>query len=400
MPVTLYEHQKAAIEKLRSGSILYAGVGTGKSRTALGYYYFKECKGKLKVNGVGGYSKPKTPKNLYVITTAKKRDSGEWFEESGMFLIGDELKMTVDSWNNIEKYLMVKDAFFIFDEQRAVGNGAWANAFIKIAKKNHWIMLTATPGDTWSDYIPVFIANGFYKNRTEFARKHIEYNRFTLYPKIERYINCGRLVELKNRILVKMVCTKHTIAHNEDVIVKHDESLFRKIIVERWNIFENRPIRDASDLCYAMRKLVNSSADRQACVADLMSKNKRCIIFYNFDYELNILRQLAEGLGVSSYEWNGHKHESIPNEDRWVYLVQYSAGSEGWNCVETNVIIFYSLSYSYKQMTQAAGRIDRLNTPYEDLYYYRIRSKSVIDMAILKALKNKRNFNESRYMDL
>lgn len=396
MSLELAEHQRNAIKKLRSGSVLYAGVGSGKSRTALAYYFFRECKGCMPINGSGIYRKMKDPKDLYIITTAKKRDGREWYDESAHFIFED-VKMVVDSWNNIEKYISVENAFFIFDEQRAVGYGKWAKSFITIAKKNHWIMLTATPGDNWSDYIPIFIANGFYKNKSEFVREHIVYNRMAKYPKIEKYINCAKLVKLKQKILVEMLCPRATTIHNEYILVDYDKDMMNQIFFNRWNIFEDRPIQDASELCYAMRHLVNSDLRRINEVVNIILQKNKAIIFYNFNYELELLREMCRECGFTYSEWNGQKHEVLPSGDRWVYLVQYTAGCEGWNCVETDTIIFYSLSYSYKQMTQAAGRIDRLNTPFKDLYYYRLYSKSKIDLAILNALKSKKNFNENRY---
>lgn len=403
MAIKLRDYQLEAIDNMRNGCILCGGVGSGKSLTSLAYYY-KECGGEL--NGGVVSNKMRRPKDLYIITTARKRDTCEWEGELAPFLLSThedcnyyKNKVVVDSWNNIKKYIDVRDAFFIFDEQRVVGYGEWTKSFLKITKNNLWILLSATPGDTWSDYIPVFIANGFYKNKTEFTREHIVYSRFSKYPKIDRYINTGRLIMLRNRILVDMDFTRHTVPHHEDVFVNYDIPEYKKLMRDRWNPWTDKPIKTASELCYGLRRIVNTDESRQRAVLELVEKHLKAIIFYNFDYELEILRGLYFGEDVEIAEWNGHKHQPIPDGDSWVYLVQYNAGAEGWNCIKTDTIIFYSQTYSYKQLEQARGRIDRLNTPYIDLYYYHIRSRSGIDLAITRALKNKKNFNERKFSD-
>ena len=398
--IELYDHQLEAIERLRNGCILNASVGTGKSRTALAYFYVKECQGEI--NGHGMIC----PKDLYIITTARKRDTLEWEKECEPFKLYTEhsvseggVKVTIDSWNNIRKYCNICNAFFIFDEQRVIGSGAWVKAFYQITKKNHWILLTATPGDTWSDFIPVFVANGFYKNQADFRRQHCVYNRYSKYPKIDRYINTGKLIKLKSLILVDMNYTKPATLHDVDIIVNYDSDKMREVRQWRWNIFNNEPIADAAQLCYVMRRVANSSLDRINSTMRLINEHPKVIIFYNFDYELEILRHIAKEMNVTKAEWNGHMHQPIPSkESRWIYLVQYAAGAEGWNCIETNTIIFYSQNYSYKTMVQAAGRINRMNTPYTDLYLYHIRSRANIDLAIYKALKQKKSFNENKYI--
>ena len=387
---------------MKNGCILNGGVGSGKSRTAL-YYYFINQGGSVDAKFIP--MKPH-PKDLYIITTARKRDTLEWEGELSSFLMSTDEKQTkrygnkiiVDSWNNIKKYSEVKDAFFIFDEQRVIGYGAWTKAFLKITKSNEWILLSATPGDTWSDYIPVFIANGFYKNKTEFCREHIIYSRFSKYPKIDRYINTGRLIRLRNNILIDMDFERKTIPHHEDIYVDYDITKYKDATRTRWDPYKNEPIEQASGLCYVLRRIVNESDDRIIKLLEIIEKTPRAIIFYNFDYELEILKNLNLGSEIEVAEWNGHKHQPIPNTNNWLYLVQYNAGAEGWNCIKTDTIIFFSQNYSYKIMEQSSGRIDRLNTPYTDLYYYHLKSRSGIDLAISKALREKRNFNESRWV--
>lgn len=397
--VELYPHQRNAVNKLRNGSILWGGVGSGKSLTAVAYYVEKEA-----------------PKNVYVITTAKKRDHLDWEGDFAKYGIGKAADATtagilhVDSWNQLWRYTDVEGAFFIFDEQRLVGAGDWATNFIKIAAKNHWILLSATPGDTWMDYIPVFIANGFYPNRTTFKREHVIYNPYTKFPKVDRYVNTSKLVKYRNSILVHMPYPKQTVRNSIDVGVEYDRELFNEVLNKKWNPWENRPLRDVAELFSVMRRVANSHASRLAAVKRILSRHPRLIVFYNFDYELDILRTLSDTKSTENSttpemllsfvvaEWNGHKHQMVPDTESWVYLVQYAAGSEGWNCTATDATCFYSLPYSYKMFEQAHGRIDRMNTPFKDLYYYTLWGGSMIEHAIRKALSAKQNFNESRFL--
>lgn len=458
MESDLAPHQEEAVGKLRNGNILWGDVGSGKSRAAMAYYARKEA-----------------PKNVYVITTAKKRDSLDWEKEGIRFGVLREGPtehaglLVVDSWNNIAKYSEVEGAFFIFDEQRLVGSGAWTKSFLKIVRRNSWILLTATPGDTWLDYIPVFVANGFYKNRSAFIAEHVIYNRFSKFPKVDRYTGVNTLVRHKNAILVHMSFVRHTSRVVRITPVEYDEALLEKVWKKRWHVYENRPLRDVAELFLVMRKVVNSDTGRLRSLETLIAKHPRLIVFYNFDYELEILRRLSKSTcetnsksvssidsgpkspipkaseptltpagttsslrsrkpksssvsaatplsikptsmsecgtttsttasGFEIAEWNGHKHEPIPTSDRWVYLVQYQAGAEGWNCTATDAMVFYSLTYSYKLWHQAHGRIDRLNTPYSTLYYYVFMSKSIIDSAIWRCLKNKKSFNEAKFV--
>lgn len=448
MPFKLYDYQLKAIDQMHNGCILCGGVGSGKSLTAIGYYY-KQQGGKLDPFSPMSF-KPK-PKDLYIITTARKRDTLEWEGDLARFLLSTDAKknnlygnkIVVDSWNNIKKYSDISGAFFIFDEQRVVGYGTWVKAFLKIAKVNEWILLSATPGDTWTDYIPVFLANGFYKNKTEFMNEHVIYSRFSKYPKIDRYVGLRRLERLRDRILVDMDFDRKTISHHEDVYVRYDISKYKDAIRTRTNPFVNgyilcdvsdpsglligkdisidevssnvlpglyyepkngdyvkiakQPIQQASGLCYVLRRIVNEDPSRQVALLELFEKHPKMIVFYNFDYELDILKNMYYGQDVEIAEWNGHKHQPVPDSESWVYLVQYTAGAEGWNCIKTDTIVFFSQNYSYKIMEQASGRIDRLNTPYIELYYYHLKTRSGIDLAISRSLKEKKKFNERKF---
>lgn len=400
--ITLYDYQYEAVEKMKNGCILCGGVGSGKSRTGLAYYYRKQG-GKI---GTKEYSWMENPKDLYIITTARKRDTYEWEHELAPFILSTEKKLngysnkvTVDSWNNIKKYSSVTNSFFIFDEQRVVGSGAWVSAFLRISRNNEWILLSATPGDTWEDYIPVFVANGFYKNRTEFKQRHMVITWVNgKFPKVSRYLGVKKLERLRNEILIEMDYERPTEAHHIYANLPYDVDAYKQLTKKRWNPITGEPIVNASELCYEWRRIANSDKSRINFLIDILKTHLKLIIFYNFNYELDILRNIDFGKDVKIAEWNGHKHEPIPTSDSWVYLVQYTAGAEGWNCVETNTIVFYSQTYSYKTLQQAAGRIDRLNTPYKDLYYYHLISKAPIDIAISRALKEKKKFNERKYV--
>lgn len=398
----LFKHQIEAISKMKNGCILCGDVGSGKSMTAIAYYHF--------ING-GMYGDDifepmgDPPPDLYIITTARKRDTLEWEGELSPFLLSPNPeinlysnKVIIDSWNNIKKYKDVENAFFIFDEQRVIGSGTWVKSYLKIVKKNQWILLSATPGDSWKDYIPVFLANGFYKNRTEFAREHIVYSRFTKFPMIDKYINTGKLIRYRNSILIEMDFKKKTEHHVIDIFTDYDVKTYKEVTKKRWDPYKNTPIINAAGLCYIWRRVVNSDESRQLKLLEIFEDHPKIIVFYNFNYELDILKNLYYGEKVEIAEWNGRSHQPIPTSDSWVYLVQYTAGSEGWNCIETDTIVFYSQNYSYRTMKQASGRIDRLNSPYKHLFYYHLKSRSGIDVAISRAIKNKKNFNESNFV--
>lgn len=403
MAVNLYDYQKKAVDRMRPGCILCGNVGSGKSRTALAYYVKHICKGSYSKKGGSSGVSLGAPVPLYVITTARKRDTFEWDEELAHFHLSQDKDISlsfvkVDSWNNIEKYTGVEKAFFIFDEHHLVGKGAWSKSFLKIAKKNRWVVLTATPGDVWFDYWAIFVANGFYKNLTDFTRQHVVFQRFSKFPKIERYVDTWKLERLRDQILISMDKVKRATRHHSYVKAGYDSDIYETVSKKKWNVYENRPIESVSEACYLLRRIVNSDPRRIECVKDILKNHPRSIVFYNFNYELEMLRDMCEKENLIFSEWNGHKHQALPEGDKWVYLVQYVSGSEGWNCTETDTIIFFSMTYSYKCLEQSCGRIDRVNTPFHDLYYYHIFSDSSIDYAIRRCVKNKKDFNEKAFM--
>lgn len=401
MAISLREHQTKALREMHNGCILKGDVGSGKTITSLAYYYIRVCGG---VPPIKGYeAQPMTkPMDCYVITTAKKRDKMEWESDAALLGLGresnvDGVQFHVDSWNNITQYELVDNAFFIFDEQRLVGSGAWVKAFQKIASQNQWIILSATPGDTWMDYIPVFVANGFYKNRTEFIREHVVFSRFSKFPKVERFLGEAKLDGLRAKVVVGMPDVRHTVRRISAVLAEYDAEQYGDVVKRRWNPFTEEPIKDVAELFSVVRRITNTDVSRLAELMTTLEKHPKLIVFYNFNYELEMLRTLAETLSYPVGEWNGHKHQEIPETDKWLYLVQYTAGAEGWNCIDTNAIFFWSLNYSWRVFEQAKGRIDRMNTPFVDLYYYVCRSMSPIDKAIWKAIITKQLFNEKKY---
>lgn len=390
---------------MHNGCILKAKVGSGKSITSIAYYY--------KVNG-GDIDSPKysrmkdPPLNLCIITTAKKRNEKEWDDELARFHMSSDKKLNtykntivIDSWNNVQKYKQCRGWFFIFDEDRATGSGAWAKSFMHIAKHNKWILLSATPGDVWTDYIPVFVANGFYKNKTDFSNQHIIYDPYvTKFPKIKGFFNEQKLRRLRDMIEVDIDYTSKTVRHDRYIECYYDRLLYIDTTKNRWNYLKDKPIENVSELCALWRRITNNPEMRVEQLKIMLGSpnaSPKIIVFYNFDYELVELEKLDGYLGYKVAEYNGHKHEEIPDTEKWLFLVNYGAGAEGWNCTETDTIIFFSQTYSWKKLEQSKGRIDRRNTKFHDLFYYHFYSRSPLDKAIMMKLKQKKDFNMKNY---
>ena len=378
MTIELYPYQRKAVDRLHNGSVLCGKVGSGKSLTGLFYYMENHI-----------------DKPLYIITVAKKRNDREWhrdFEALG-------IDGVVDSWNNIEKYTDVKDAFFIFDEQRAIGYGKWGMTFIHIARKNNWIMLTATPGDVWMDWMCIFIANNFYRNKTDFVDQHVEYNPYSKFPQIRRYHKTDKLERFRRYLAVPMQDFRTTKLHRKYINTDFDKDLYKSVIKSRFNPYTEEPIMTASEFTQVLRRIINTSDRRRIHAKQEIMTRDKVIVFYNYTYELDILKEICQELDRAYYQWNGQKHEAIPDAETWVYLVQYTAGAEGWNCITTDTILFYSLNYSYRIMEQSEGRINRVNTSFEDLYYVYLKSPASIDDAIERSIRSKKRFNERNWVE-
>ena len=376
--IELYPYQRKAVDRLHNGSVLCGKVGSGKSLTGLFYYMENHI-----------------DKPLYIITVAKKRNDREWYRDFEALGIDG----VVDSWNNIEKYTDVKDAFFIFDEQRAIGYGKWGMAFIHIARKNNWIMLTATPGDVWMDWMCIFIANNFYRNKTDFVDQHVEYNPYSKFPQIRRYHKTDKLERFRRYLAVPMQDFRTTNLHRKYINADFDKDLYKSVVKTRFNPYTEEPIMNASEFTQVLRRIINTSERRRIHAKQEIMTRDKVIVFYNYTYELDILKEICQELDRAYYQWNGQKHEAIPDAETWVYLVQYTAGAEGWNCITTDTILFYSLNYSYRIMEQSEGRINRVNTSFENLYYVYLKSPASIDDAIERSIRSKKKFNERNWVE-
>ena len=406
MTVTYRPEQIQAVRQLQNGSILAGGVGSGKTLTSLAWYLTSVCNAaSFKEGGSLAKKKVKGSPTLYVITTAKKRDSLEWEEEAARLGLSTDpacsftgSSIVVDSWNNIGKYSDREHAVFFFDEQRASGSGRWVKEFLKITRKNAWLLLSATPGDVWMDYLPVFMAHGFFRTRTEFMEDHVIFDRFAKYPKVKRYIGEAKLQRLRRSILVEMPVERHTTRERETVYCDYDRDLYKWVVKNRMDPWTEEPLRDAGGVCRILRKVVSDNDWRSAEAKRILSSNERVIVFYNYNYELDRILAVAESLGVPTAQWNGHRHDAIPGGDRWIYICQYASAAEGWNCVDTNTVLFWSLNYSWRVTEQCEGRIDRLNTPYSRLKYYFLESHSSIDEAVRRSLSSKKVFNERAFV--
>lgn len=393
-------HQRDAIRKISNGNVVVGATGSGKSLVGLVYYYTNILEG-----SVEPFRKPTKSVSLYIITTATKRDSLDWNSECAEFALSTNqeasvngIKVVIDSWNNIKKYKDIRGGFFLFDEQKTTGYKRWSKIFIRIAKNNRWILITATPSDRWMDLLSVFIANGFYKNKRDFVNQHVTYNPYVKYPSITGYRNVNKLRILKKRIFVIIDYQSPSIIENKVISVDYDVDALTQIEKTEWNPFTDSPIINLSEFASVLRRSLNSHPSRINEAIRIRNTVKKLIVFYNFNFELEILKHGYSGIKIG--ELNGHRHDALPVGSDWVYLVQYNSGNEAWECFTTNHMLFYSLNYSFRIMTQAKGRINRLTSGFNYMYYYYLVSNHWLDKGIQKALNKKRDFNNKEILGL
>jgi len=131
------------------------------------------------------------------------------------------------------------------------------------------------------------------------------------------------------------------------------------------------------------------------------STEENIVVFYNFTKEKEDLIKVMKKLKKKIYEVSGQKSD-IPTKNDWsdiknsVTIVQYQAGSAGIELQYANVVVFYSLTYSYQDYEQALGRCYR-NGQDKKVTAYRFMAKDTIEMAIFGALRNKKDFNEKLF---
>lgn len=130
-------------------------------------------------------------------------------------------------------------------------------------------------------------------------------------------------------------------------------------------ICENKKLKELSDI-----------------LEDMLEETNRVIIVYQYQYDLEQLKQLK-------YDWTLDPNE-FPNKQ--ILFLQYGQ-SEGLNLQYCNQMIFYSYDYSFLNYEQMTGRIYR-NGQKNNVTYTILISKGTVEEKIWWAISNKKSRDE------
>ncbi|MBL0992197.1 MAG: DEAD/DEAH box helicase [Escherichia coli] len=413
----LFDYQKEAIENFESKPLNLSDVGTGKSYMSIGSYVKSECSKLLIIclaPKVNDFVEDSEIFNLNVTALNKgTKKNKELLSESNLVAISFE-----SSWRLTELNKWVdKDTFIIIDESHKVSvSKSKVTKFVmglsKRAKYNY--LCTATPvsnGKLENWYPQLFISNVFRKPKKEFEQLFV--------IKQMRQMGSMRFMQItgyRNEHLLEQMIDEASVKYKRDKGYLPEDYVYKTKKPAMYNkLKKSRLYKDDNDLRVELdnsSKLFNSLRQVSHGFLNGISKqvskepferldailethnNERVVIFYNYKWEAEMLKQLLDKLKRPYGEYNGSVKDLKPfkNNDNGVVLAQYKSASTGINdFVISNVMVFNSMPLSSTEYLQAKGRTDRHGQDKTPLYYH-IVPDTPIEKKIFSVVTNGKDF--------
>lgn len=423
--ITLFDYQKEAIENYKEKSFNLSDTGVGKTVMALGSFIESKCKKLLVIclaPKVVDFAEDGVLMNVDITPLNRgSKKNKELLAES------DKVAISFESVWRIPEFLkwVDEDTFIIIDESHKVANTSSkvTKYVMKLSKKAKYTYLcTATPisNGKYEQYYPQLKMLGVYNGtKKEYYNMFVDERMTRMggsqFMQITGYRNIDLLENMVNQCSVNYKRDKPYLP--EDYVYKTKKpAMFNKLKKNRMYKTDNGEVIEldnSSKLFNALRcvshgfllginKQVSKEPFERLQAILETHNNERVVIFYNYNIELEMLKQLLSKLKRPTSEYNGARKDLKEFKGKYngVVLAHYKSASTGINdFVISNVMVFNSLPLSSIELTQSKGRIDRQGQGKKPMYYF-IIPDTPVEKKIFEQITNGKDFTNEMIEDV
>ena len=427
----LFDYQQQIVdEKYEDSKALFMQMGTGKTFVSMAFFEKSE-RAKLLVvclaTKVDDWNRDLTDElGLDEVVSLNKgtKKNRELMEDAQYLVISFESSWRLDkelvAWVDDDTYIIVDESHKIKNPSSKVGK------FMRKlgAKTDYKTILTGTPqSNGYIDYYNQFHFLGYLDmNQTNFKKRYaitqmMQYGAGPIFQEIIGYRNTEELDEMIHN---------HSVFYDRKL---DDEELpdeipvyfpsypkYRKISNDKVYEFKDGTLEiyDTLGAGVMLQRQLASGYISKGGNTEVLDKSKldwmrdflegydeRVVVFYNYNAELEQLKQLLERLDRPYSEYNGHRKDlrAFQESSEGVVLANYGSASTGINdFVIASTMVMYSLTTSYIDFEQAKKRIDRIGQTKKPLFYFLIM-KGTIDARVYHSLQEGKDFDERMYAE-
>lgn len=427
-PSTLYIREKLLESYQRNNKIAILTVKTGGGKTYGAIHTF----GSIMPNAT-----------LLVFTTAKIVKSKQWERSVKDYnqVMHTNLKIICTNYDKLVSQKSINDIYqrlrlihfqqvvLILDEVHRIklaGNGKISKRSTMILKLAKQPFITTVLGlsatafsNSYLDVAPYLVMAGYYKNKTEFLRKHIKkydkYRQPVVTDDMRRITRDAfyfpEIIDAEIKSISVYVDTSqykplvHT--YHEYFKLNRDERHLYNMIAEAYRNKEYEyPIQARMDQERMLAQAIPTQKDiyliglinmqTQGIFNHLVTP---ILIFYQYTsvciHLRNLLHQNFPNRQIVMINGRAKVSNDVlkkPPADDAIYLVQYEAGGEGLDWQWSNISIFYESPVRYEKFVQAKGRNVRNKSQMPVVYQFELEFINTLDSERWETNRNKKDF--------